>query len=241
MKTKLKSFYKKIDKTHPVIGSLMRRIHIGKLFNNVRRRIRGSGNTITSKSAILSNVTFDIDGNNNTIEIKEGCVLSNLTFYIRGDNHTLLIMSHCTYQKGLIWFEDENCSLVIGERSTFADVHLALTEPGSKIYIGQDCMFSTDIDVRTGDSHSIISRETGARINYAQNVFIGDHVWIAAHSVLLKGTKIAQDSIVASGSVVTRKFETPGIIIGGNPSIQIREGITWSRERISRKSADEPQ
>ena len=36
------------------------------------------------------------------------------------------------------------------------DVHIAVTEPGSKVQIGKECMFANDIDIRTGDSHSIL-------------------------------------------------------------------------------------
>jgi acetyltransferase-like isoleucine patch superfamily enzyme len=93
-------------------------------------------------------------------------------------------------------------------------------------------MFAYDIDVRTGDSHSIISQSSNERINYAKDIFIGDHVWIAAHSILLKGSSISENSVVATGSVVTQAFEKKGIIIGGNPATQIKEGITWSRKRI---------
>jgi len=231
VKAKLKSLYKSIDKSHPSIGTLIRRIHLRKAFDDVTRKIHGNNNTIICRNVILSKVTFDIDGDNNYIEVQDGCILSNLTFFIRGNNHRISISNHCTFSRGQIWIEDRDCSLTIGEKSTFGDVHLALTEPGSKIEIGCDCMFSTDIDIRTGDSHSIISRETNERINYAEDIFIGNHVWIAAHCILLKGAMIPENSVVASGAVVTRRFKTTGVIIGGNPSIQLKEGITWSRER----------
>ncbi|CAN2040983.1 hypothetical protein GMMP15_2170001 [Candidatus Magnetomoraceae bacterium gMMP-15] len=144
----------------------------------------------------------------------------------------MLINRECHFKGGNIWFEDANCSLTIGENSTFVNVHLALTEPNSHIKIGQDCMFAYDIDVRTGDSHSIILQESNERINYAKNVTIGNHVWVAAHSILLKGSVIPDNSVVASGSVVTKKYNTKGIIVGGNPAKQLRDGITWARKRI---------
>jgi acetyltransferase-like isoleucine patch superfamily enzyme len=181
----------------------------------------------------LSSVVFDIRGDCNNVQIKEGCILRNVTFYIRGNNHKILINRNCRFNiGGNIWFEDCNCFLSIGEESTFEDVHLALTEPGSQIIIGRDCMFAYDIDVRTGDSHSIISQRTNDRINYAKNIHIGDHVWIAAHCILLKGTSIPDNSVVATGSVVTKQYQTNGIIIGGNPAKQLKGGITWDRKRI---------
>ena len=195
--------------------------------------IHGSNNTISYKNAILSSVIFDIKGDRNKIEIGKGCILNNVTFFIRGNDHRVLINQGCGFNRGgNIWFEDSHCSLIIGENSTFEDVHLALTEPGSQITIGQDCMFAYDIDVRTGDSHSIISQESKERINYAEDITIGNHIWIAAHSILLKGSVIPDESIVATGSVVTHKFNTKGIIVGGNPARQLKDGITWSRKRF---------
>jgi len=232
----LREQYQKLVKNYPFIGSLIWRIYHRKGLNSVSRMINGKNNTICYKNAILTSVIFDIKGNSNNIEIKEGCVLNNVKFYIRGNNHRILIDKHCIFNcSGNIWniyFEDSDCSLFIGEKSTFLDVHLALTEPGSQINIGRDCMFSSDIDVRTGDSHSIISVESNERINYAKDISIGDHVWIAPHCFLLKGSTIPENSVVATGSVVSRRYKTKGIIIGGNPSNQLMAGITWSHERF---------
>jgi acetyltransferase-like isoleucine patch superfamily enzyme len=237
MNMRLKELYEKIDESYPFFGALIRRIHHRKALNHVRRLIGGNNNTVSYKYAILSSVVFDIKGDGNKIEIKEGCILNNVKFYIRGNNHRVLIDKNCRFSRGgCIWIEDSDCSLIIGENSTFEDVHLALTEPCSQIRIGRDCMFAYDIDVRTGDSHSIISQENNERINYAKDVSISDHVWIGAHSILLKGSSIPENSVVATGSVVTRGYEKKGIIIGGNPSSQLKEGINWSRERLYKSS-----
>lgn len=207
----------------------MRRIFYRKIFSI----IHGKNNTISYETALLSSVIIDIRGDGNTIEIQEGCILNNVTFRIRGNGHKVLINRGCHFKRGgNIWLEDSHCSLIIGENSTFVDVHLAVTEPDSQIVIGQDCMFAYDIDVRTGDSHSIISKESNERINYAENITIGNHVWIAAHSTLLKGSVIPDESVVATGSIVTEKYNTTGIIIGGNPARRLRDGITWTRKRI---------
>ena len=236
MKKVLREQYKKIARNHPFIGALIWRVYHRKGLKSISRVINGNNNNISYKNANLSSVVFDIKGDNNNIEIKEGSILNNVKFLIRGNNHKILIDKHCIFNCSgniwNIWFEDNDCTLIIGEKSTFYDVHLALTEPGSQINIGRDCMFSSDIDVRTGDSHSIISVESNERINYAKNVSIGDHVWIAAHCILLKGSTIPENSVVATGSVVSRHYKTKGIIIGGNPSQQLMAGITWSPQRI---------
>lgn len=93
-------------------------------------------------------------------------------------------------------------------------------------------MFANYIDLRTGDSHSIIDIVANKRINYAQNIEIGNHVWVASHVSILKGVNILSNSIVATRSVVTKKFYKENILIGGIPANIIKENITWNRNRI---------
>ena len=215
----------------------MRNLIIHLFLNSVTRKISGKENIITYKGSILRSVTFDIKGNGNNIEIEEGCRLSDLTFYIRGDGHTITIGKGCQFiQGGSLWFEDCNGSLIIGQKSTFYKVLIGVLEPRSKVIIGQDCMLSRNIEIRTGDSHSILSKESGERINFAEDVYIGNHVWIGTHNLILKGVYIPDGCVVAAGSVVTGKFEKSGVIIGGNPARIIREEIMWQREQIYKTS-----
>jgi len=109
---------------------------------------------------------------------------------------------------------------------------LAATEPNSSIEIGKECMFAYDIDVRTGDSHSILDATTKERLNYAQNISIADNVWIAAHVSILKGVTIAQNSVVATRSVVTKPFKDTSVLIGGVPAKVLKENIIWDKKRI---------
>jgi acetyltransferase-like isoleucine patch superfamily enzyme len=235
MKTNLKNLFIKINSNCPFIGSLIRIFFPRKSFATNKHLVEGVNNRIRYDDATLSYVTFDIVGNNNKIEIKEDCILKNVTFMIRGSGHRVLINSGCRFkQGGSIWFEDSNGLLTIGENTTFENVHMAITEPNSKITIGQDCLFSYDIDLRTGDSHSIISQENNQRLNYAEDISIGNHVWVAAHSILLKGSAVADNSVVATGSIVSQKSNKEGIIIGGNPAKEIKDGITWSKKRNNR-------
>jgi len=122
--------------------------------------------------------------------------------------------------------------LRVGSGTTMVEVHIAVTE-NSKVLIGEDCMLANDIDIRTGDSHSVIDMETGERLNFPGDVVISRHVWIAPHTVILKGVTIGENSIVATGAVVTKSCE-PGVIMGGNPAKAIKTGVSWKRERLAR-------
>jgi serine acetyltransferase len=40
------------------------------------------------------------------------------------------------------------------------------------------------------------------------------------------------NSVVATGSVVVKKFMEEGVTIAGNPTKIVKRGINWKRERI---------
>jgi len=232
IKTLGRELYRKINKRYPAIGNIFRRIQFRKPFNSLTKTISGFGNVISYKNSILTSVVFNIQGNRNIVQIEDAALLEGVTFSIHGDDHKILIGRNCSFGHGSsLYLEDCKGTITIGENSTFEKVHIASTEPGSKIAIGSDCMLAKDIDIRTGDSHSIVSVSTGQRLNYAEDVIVGNHVWIAAHCVLLKGVHISDDSIVATGSIVTRKFDRKNIVIAGNPAIVVKEGINWTRQR----------
>lgn len=168
-------------------------------------RVHGIKNKITiSVHAFIRDCVYHIEGSNNKIVVADGCRLEGCEFFIKGNGVIIDIEQNVVIGKGsVLWVEDDNGSIKIGKNSTFESVHLAVTEDNKSIQIGEDCMFSTDIDVRTGDSHSIIDINTGNRINYARDVIIGNHVWCGAHSSILKGSIIPDDVIIGTRSVVT--------------------------------------
>jgi len=92
-------------------------------------------------------------------------------------------------------------------------------------------MLANDIDIRTGDSHSIISNDSGERINTVQNVILKDHVWVGAHVRILKGVTVGEGSIVATSSVVSRSVPE-SVVSGGVPNKTIKNNVRWDRERI---------
>lgn len=124
-----------------------------------------------------------------------------------------------------------DCSLVIEDSTTIELAHLAVTEPVAVLEIHKDCMLAKYVEIRTGDSHSIIDKETGKRFNKAANVSVGEHVWIGAHSKILKGVTINNNSVIGTASVVTKDIPSYSVA-AGVPAEFIRSGITWSRERV---------
>lgn len=204
--------------------------NILKFKERVRKPISGKNNVVINKGVLLK-VRFDVVGDNNLIEIGKSSVLSNMAIFIRGNNHIFKIAENCHYRGGSVWFEDNNCQILIGHKTTIESAHLAVTEPNSKIVIGEDCMFSGEIEFRTGDSHSIIDNETKKRINMAQNIEVSNHVWIGTRSIILKGVNIGHNSIIGTNSIVTKNIPSNSVA-AGIPARVIKNNIDWVRERI---------
>ena len=69
-------------------------------------------------------------------------------------------------------------------------------------------------------------------INYPKPIHIGENVWIASNVFVLKGSTILDNSIVALGAVVCKKFEKENVLIACNPSKIIKENVSWKKEWI---------
>lgn len=189
-------------------------------------RIKGKHPTVWLKH------TKVIDkGKGNTIIIKKNSILTHCSFKFFGSNNCVVIGEKCFLNDLTVWIEDNNNRVEIGNKtSVHGKTGLACIE-GTRIDIGEDCMFSSNIHFRTGDSHSVLDLE-GKRINPSQNIVIGDHVWIGQDVFVGKGSAVPEHSIVAACAVVTKKFDKPNVAIGGNPAKIIKEDVDWSRERL---------
>ena len=148
-------------------------------------------------------------GNNNRIIIKDFSYLNQIELYTEDSNNEILIGSHT---------------------SLCGKAHFAAIE-GTKIHIGDNCLFSSDLHFRTGDSHSILSMQ-GERINKSQDIIIDDHVWVGTKVTCLKGVHVARDTVVAATTTLCKDYDAPNVIIGGVPGRIIKTEINWSNERI---------
>ena len=189
---------------------------------------------LTYTPNFLRKVKIIINGTGNKVIISP-CGLSllkNTTIYISGNNNIIRIGDRCNLISAEIWIEDSHGEVSIGQRtSILGKTHLACIE-GTKIVIGEKCLFSTDVVFRTGDSHSILDLETEKRINPSKDIIIGNHCWFGNKVTILKGVIIGQDTIVATGSIVTKSSNSSNVILAGNPAKVIKEGITWDINRI---------
>lgn len=187
---------------------------INKIFFPPKIRIKGKNNTIKyPKSACLRRVKIEIYGNNNTILIDENAYLHNTYIIIGFSRHKI-----------------NNAKIQIGKNTGFNSINIQIGESDSYINIGDNCMFSYDIEITCTDHHSIFNEENNI-INIGKSVEIGSNVWAGKEVRIMKNTKIPDGCIIAQGSIVTKKFEKENCIIAGNPAKVVKENIHWTKDR----------
>lgn len=187
------------------------------------------GNSISLKGAFLKGTSFDISGKNNVVVVGRKARLFNCKVIIIGDGNRLEINGGSTIISNTsFWMQHGANEIVIGHDTTIEGAHMAAIE-GTKISVGDDCMFSSDIEIRTGDSHSIVDMAEQKRINPSEDVVIGSHVWLTAHVRILKGAVVPSNCIVANSAVVAKKFDKENSMYAGIPAKHIKDNISWDR------------
>ena len=154
-------------------------------------------------------------------------------FHILGHNNRIIIGDRWTIGEGCsFWMEGNNITITIGSGTTFTLLcHFNAQENGARIDVGEDCMFSNKIIVRTSDSHPIYDMSSGKRINSPKPVVIGKHVWIAPDSKIMKGAIIGDGCIIGSNTMVSKHIPENSLAVG-MPAKVVKEGIKWTREDI---------
>lgn len=92
--------------------------------------------------------------------------------------------------------------------------------------IKDDVVISTDVMFVLHDFSA--SRVVKGTSNMFGKIIIGNNSFIGARAVIMYGVELADNTIVAAGSLVTKSFHQGNIVIGGNPAKVIG---TWEQLR----------
>ncbi len=177
-----------------------------------------------------------INGKNNKIKIGNNTAINNSCIYIKGNNNEIELGSNCNLKEINIICRNDNNKIKIGNNVStagkfwgFVDLHVM---DETEISIGNECMISGNIIIRSDDGHPIYN-DNNTIINKSANIIIGNHVWIAQDVKILKGVKIADNSIIGIGSVVTKSFDKKSCVLAGNPAKPISkyDNFRWTRKK----------
>lgn len=198
-------------------------------FSNQKLKIEG--NYIDSKNnkiiapKNLHNCFIQFLGGNNEVVIDDDANLKNCTLEMR-ENGKVVIKKNVGFHGNIRL--GYGSSVEIGNKTTSTNPVYATVAEGTKLIIGDDCMFATNNQIRTDDAHAIYDINTGQRINPSKDIVLGDHVWVGYGAVLFGGATIGSGSVVGAFSMVNKVFSN-NCIIAGTPAKVIKENVFWKR------------
>lgn len=208
--------------------------YIDRLRQNIK--FKGFDSTVVVNDNCVLGKQFNLSMKDNSyFELGENTKINCLISI--NDNCEFRCGNNCVFsQSGLIEMYDSK--IIIGNQFTIEPGYTFRTLRKSAITIGDDCMFSYNINMRTNDGHSIFDVNTGNNINStdklneSRNIYIGNHVWLGMNVTVLYNSNINDGSIIGAMSLV--KSEVPNnCIAAGVPAHITRKDIAWSRNNSS--------
>ncbi|AXY01089.1 sugar O-acetyltransferase [Vibrio alfacsensis] len=118
------------------------------------------------------------------------------------------------------------CHTHVGDH-VYANFNLTLVDD-THIYIGNHVMIGPNVTLATA-GHPIDPDLRRQVAQFNMPVRIGDNVWIGAHSVVLPGVTIGENSVIGAGSIVTKDIPA-NVVAVGNPCRVMREIGSHDRE-----------
>ena len=138
------------------------------------------------------------------------------------ENSTLVCNGSFTMYEGAAIVLVDGGRLELGHQSYMNE---SLIQCASTIKIGDHCAIAGGVLIQDTDFHPVLD-ENGIEKAYIKPITIGNHVWICANAIILKGVTIGDDAIVAAGAVVTKDVP-PRCLVGGNPAKVIKTNVVW--------------
>ncbi len=161
------------------------------------------------------------------LSVGDSAVLRRTSIEIIGKRCAVLIGPMCNISEVKIRLEHDDCIVVIGKRTSWESGNL-ICDRGRMVILGEDCMFSNGVMLRTSDGHGIFS-PSGELLNPPADIVISPHVWLGNGVRVNKGTNIPTGSIVGQGSVVSGTLKEQHYVYGGTPAKPIKGPVNWGR------------
>jgi acetyltransferase-like isoleucine patch superfamily enzyme len=138
------------------------------------------------------------------------------------ENSKLVVNGFVTTGSGVIISLGRNAVLEIGNDVSINSDSKLICYTNMKI--GDGSTISWEVEIRDCDFHKIVRDD----FVVSKPIEIGSNVWIGSRATVLKGVKIGNGAMIATGSVVTKDVPE-NCLVAGVPSRVIRRNIKWER------------
>ena len=190
-----------------------------------------TGNSFIGTIPEMSNSSIEFNGTGNVLYCEEGVKMRGSRLLFNGDNAVIALgKSRHTYVLRVT--VNNNCSALFGRNIYFNQALNAIASEECSIVMGDECLVSFGVWIRTADPHLVYSATSHERINPSKDVVIGDHVWIGQNALILKGSNIGSGSIIGGMAVVSGKRIESNTSWAGNPAKFIAGDLFWERSCV---------
>ncbi|CEO37864.1 acyltransferase [Photobacterium kishitanii] len=190
-------------------------------------------NTVILGKHKKSVIKIRFKGNkNNRVQIADG-FRGKLTINFSGSHNNVTIGKNVTLGGSSINITQNNSQLIIGNDVTIGhsnkiSINDCMGTPNIKI--NNDCMISSNVEIRTYDSHPIYSLNNKIINANNRDIVINQHVWIGQDAKIMKNVTIGQGSIIGAGSIVTKIIPRNSVAVGIPAKVVRKNDFYWSRE-----------
>lgn len=102
------------------------------------------------------------------------------------------------------------------------------------VKLGNSVKLGWDVTMMDTDYHPIVDLYSGRPSKIYASIIIGNNCWIGAKVFIRKGTKLPDNTIVSSCSVLDRKYKiAPNSVLYGFPATVIAEGYQMTEESFN--------
>ena len=202
---------------------------------------------------VAKKLPLRVNYNVRCIGLRKGCIEIHSDSVYKGMIQIGLpqeVSSHDDKSPSCLYFETENGRMIFNGRADFYEsIAIRIYEDGileigdgfmsntnasinvSKgVTIGKNAQWGWNVEIIDTDGHDILDSDM-KKCNPDNKIVIGDDVWLGAKSSLLKGAVIPNNSVVGYGSIISKQFDEPNVIIVGSPGKIVKHNISWSRDK----------
>lgn len=166
---------------------------------------------------------------NNVIVVGKNSAIHG-SFQLFGSGNLCIFGENITQQSlASCWIWGNDGLIFWGSGTTSNGTTINIQDDGSRIIIGDDCMFAKNVNIRNCDMHAIVDMKSGKWTNPPADVHLEPHVWLAEDAIVMKGITLGSGSTVGQRSILTSSIPR-NTVAAGTPAKVVRFHTTWFRE-----------
>lgn len=160
------------------------------------------------------------DGSRISIGKGGSFALGSNSYWHIGENGKVIFNGKAVFSKGIQLVADGNIKF---GKDFWCNANCIINS-GKKIEFGNEVLLGWNVRIMDGDGHTII--HSGLQGNFYEDIYIDDNVWIASECMVLKGSSLRKNTIVAARGIVSKQFNEENILIGGSNKI-LKTDVEW--------------